>query len=65
MIVVSDFSGGGQIPLHKDNDNHINAIVSIGDNDIKGGKTIYYSGVKMKDVGEKKGKFTLNMGVYK
>ena len=53
MIVVGDFSGGGQIPLHKDNDDHINAIVSIGDNKIKGGRTIYYSGVKMKDLGKK------------
>ena len=53
MIVVGDFSGEGEIPLHKDNDDHINAIVSIGDNNIDGGKTIYYSGLKMEDVGEK------------
>ena len=54
MIVVGDFSAEGEIPLHKDNGNHINAIISISDNNIEGGRTIYYSGVKMKDVGKKK-----------
>ena len=54
MIVVGDFSGTGEIPLHKDNDDHINAIVSVGENKIKGGMTVYYSGINAKDVGEKK-----------
>ena len=45
IIVVGDFSGNGETPLHKDNDNHINAIVSVGENKIKGGMTVYYSGV--------------------
>ena len=53
MIVVGDFSGEGEIPLHKDNNDHINAIFSVGDNNIKGGRIIYYSGVKMKDIVKK------------
>ena len=54
MIVVGDFSGSGEIPLHKDNDDHINAIVSFGENHIEGGMTVYYSGINTKNVGKKK-----------
>ena len=54
MIVVGDFSGTGEILLHKDNDDHINAIVYVGENKIIGGMTVYYSGINAKNVGEKK-----------
>ena len=52
MIVVGYFSGNGEIPLHKDNDDHINAIASIGNNMIEGGKYIYYLEVNMKYEGK-------------
>ena len=51
MIVVGGFSGTKEIPLHKDNDDHINTIVSIGNNVTEGGMTVYYSGVNIKHVG--------------
>ena len=54
MIVVGDFSGTREIPLRKDHDDHINVIVSIGDYVIEGGMNVYYLGVNMKHVGEKK-----------
>ena len=53
MIVVGNFEGNGHIPLHFDKDDYINAIVSIGDNNIKGGSTIYYSGESNKNFGTK------------
>ena len=54
MIVVGDFSGTREIPLNKEQDDHVNAIVSIGYNVIEGGMTVYYSGVNMKHVEERK-----------
>ena len=62
MIVVGDFSGHGEIPLHRDNDDYINAIVSFGDNKIKGGSTVYYSGANVKIVGKKQNSVNFKHG---
>ena len=53
MIVVGDFSGGGHIRHQKDKHNQINAIVSIADNNIKGGRFLYLYGVQMIEVSKK------------
>ena len=53
MIVVGNFQGHGEIPLHKDNDDYINAIVSIGGTNVEGGNTVYYTGTDMKNLGTK------------
>ena len=53
MIVIGNFSGSGEIPIHKDSDDYINTIVSIGGNDVIGGSTVYYSGNSMKNIGKK------------
>ena len=43
MILVCDFSGMGYIPLHTDKDIFINEILSIGDIEVLGGITVYFS----------------------
>ena len=53
MIVVGDFTGSGEIPLHFDSNDYINAIVSIGDKQIIGGNTVYYDGTTPKKPGTK------------
>ena len=53
MIVVGDFSGTGYIPLHTDKDDYINAIVSIGNSEVSGGSTVYYSGKNNKQFAHK------------
>ena len=53
MIVVGDFTGHGEIPLHFDTDDYINAIVSIGDKKVVGGGTVYFVGISAKHPGRK------------
>ena len=53
MIVVGNFKGSGVIPLHKDTDDYITALVSIGDSEIVGGNTTYYSGKDINMCGKK------------
>lgn len=65
MIVVGNFSGFGEISFHKDNDDYINAIVSIGGSDVIGGNTVYYSGINMKNIGKNYIPSHLNMAGFR
>ena len=53
MIVVGSFkSNTGEIPLHLDSGDCVNVLLSLGDNSVIGGETIYFDG----DSDNKKGK---------
>ena len=52
MIVVGDLVSSNEIPLHTDNDDHISAILTLGDDNITGGSTIHANGVNSNDMGE-------------
>ena len=49
IMVGSPNENSGQIPAHLDNDDHITALVSIGDNEMYGGSTCYYEGQSLKE----------------
>jgi hypothetical protein len=52
MIIVGDIDEEGVIPIHVDQDDHISAILTLGDRNLKGGSTIYLNGVNTKDTGD-------------
>ena len=51
FVLVGSSDNDGKMPPHLDNDDHINAIVSVGDSNISGGATQYYNGVSKSDKG--------------
>jgi hypothetical protein len=54
MIVLQTNSkdNSGSIPVHIENDDHVNAILTLGDIAVGGGSTVYYDGTNRKDVGK-------------
>ena len=52
MIIVGGIDAEGVIPIHIDQDDHISAILTLGDTDLKWGSTIYLNGVNTKDTGD-------------
>ena len=51
FVLVGSQKSDGMMPPHLDNDDYINAILSIGDDRIQGGCTQYYNGVSKIDRG--------------
>ena len=50
MILLQSNTGdsSGIIPTHVDKDDHVNAILTLGNIDIGGGSTVYYDGINSK-----------------
>ena len=42
----------GSIPAHIDEDNHVNAILTLGNISVGGGSTVYYDGTDSKEKGK-------------
>ena len=51
FVLVGIDASDEKMPPHLDNDDHINAIVSVGDSNISGGETQYYNGTTRSDRG--------------
>ena len=53
MIVLQNNTGdsSGSIPAHIDDDDHVNAILTLGDISVDGGSTVYYDRTDSKEKG--------------
>ena len=49
MVVAGNLETTGQMPTHIDEDDYINAIISLGDNPIHGGEMYYCDGISKKN----------------
>ena len=52
MILVGEMDKEGSMPSHVDGDDYINVVLSIGENSIIGGETLYFNGYEKKNHGE-------------
>ena len=64
MIILGEIDEEGVIPIHVDQDNHISDILTLGNNNLKGGITMYLNGINTKDTGDVVHKLPFMHGRY-